>query len=266
MSKTVKNLKPARTKSQTLTEAAEQEIRDAIAEGTYRPGSQLPSETELVAMLEVSRTVVREALRILEEDGLITRRQGVGTFVRKHPILQNLNFNFGTTEMIQSAGLTSGTSHVDVRVSPAADDVANALNLSPGTPLVIVERVRTADDKPVVYSLDYIPATQVGDDDLGSHWNHRDVSLYELLQTQYGQVIEYGAARILPVIAPAHVADRLRVARDSVLLCLLQTDYSPLDDPVLYSCEFHLPDAFDFIVIRRRLKKSERALSSTAPQ
>ena len=119
MSKTVKNLKPARTKSQTLTEAAEQEIRDAITEGTYRPGSQLPSETELVAMLEVSRTVVREALRMLEEDGLITRRHGVGTFVRKHPILQNLNFNFGTTEMIQSAGMTSGTSHVEVKVSPA---------------------------------------------------------------------------------------------------------------------------------------------------
>src|SRR6185369_2216490 len=101
MNKNVNTLKPARAKSQTLTEVAEQEIRTAIADGVYRPGAQLPAESELVQMLGVSRTVVREALRLLEDDGLITRRHGIGTFVRRRPILQNLNFNFGTTEMIR---------------------------------------------------------------------------------------------------------------------------------------------------------------------
>ncbi|HUS17408.1 MAG TPA: GntR family transcriptional regulator, partial [Chloroflexia bacterium] len=99
----------ARTNSKTLTESAQQQIRQAIVQGTFRPGSQLPGEMELGTMLGVSRTVVREALRILEEDGLITRRHGVGTFVRKRPILNNLSFNFGTTEMIESAGMVSGT-------------------------------------------------------------------------------------------------------------------------------------------------------------
>jgi GntR family transcriptional regulator len=251
MSKNVNNLKSARAKSQTLTEAAEQEIRTAITEGIYRPGAQLPAESELVEMLGVSRTVVREALRLLEDDGLITRRHGVGTFVRKHPILQNLNFNSGTTEMIRSAGMAPGTAHTEIQLSAAAEDVADALNLSVGAPVVVIERIRTADHKPVVYSLDYLPKALVGEADVASLLATEDVSLYHMLRTVFGQVIEYGVARILPVTASAHVAKKLGVSERSVLLYLLQTDYSPSDEPVLYSCEYHLPDSFDFIIMRR---------------
>src|SRR6186997_3190180 len=92
-------LRPVRFRSQNLTEVAIQELRDAIEQGVYAPGSQLPTELKLVQMLGVSRTVVREALRYLQEDGLIARRQGQGTFVRRNPILQNLNVNFGATQM-----------------------------------------------------------------------------------------------------------------------------------------------------------------------
>src|SRR6185295_11265125 len=99
-------------------------------------------------------TVVREALRVLEDDGLVTRRHGVGTFVRNHPILKNLNFNFGITEMIESAGLKPGTNHLAVRKETADEEKAQQLQVPVGTPLVTVERVRTADGRPVVYSLD----------------------------------------------------------------------------------------------------------------
>src|SRR5829696_7952133 len=58
-------LKPARSERKTLTEVAEQQLRQAITEGTFRRGSQLPTEAELCQMLGVSRTVVREALRVL---------------------------------------------------------------------------------------------------------------------------------------------------------------------------------------------------------
>lgn len=264
MSKNVKNLKPARATSQTLTEAAEQEIRTAITEGIYRPGTQLPAESELVAMLGVSRTVVREALRLLEDDGLITRRHGVGTFVRKHSILQNLNFNFGTTEMIRLAGMSPGTAEAHVQLTAAAVEVADALNLPLGAPVVVIERIRTADHKPVVYSLDYLPQALTGDTKVASFLTTEDVSLYHMLRAEFGQVIEYGVARILPVTASAHVAGKLGVPEGSVLLYLLQTDYSPSDEPVLFSCEYHLPDAFDFIIMRRGPRKIGGASASPA--
>ena len=70
-------IRAARIESKTLTEAAQQTLRLAIAQGVYRPGSQLPTEAELGEQLGVSRTVVREALRILQDEGLIMRRHGV---------------------------------------------------------------------------------------------------------------------------------------------------------------------------------------------
>src|SRR5687768_3629120 len=150
-------IRSARSERKTLTDVAQQELRQAITGGAYRPGSQLPTEAELCQMLGVSRTVVREALRVLEDDGLVARRHGVGTFVRDHPILKNLNFNFGITEMIKSAGLTSGTSHLAIQSETADQEKAEQLRVAPGTPLVTVERVRPADGRPVVYSLDTLP-------------------------------------------------------------------------------------------------------------
>lgn len=243
-------LKLARAERKTLTEIAEQELRQAIARGTFRPGTQLPTEAELCQMLGVSRTVVREALRVLEENGLVTRRHGVGTFVRDHPILKNLNFNFGITEMIESAGLISGTSHLAIRSESADQEKAEQLRVALGTPLVTVERVRTADERPVVYSLDTVPKSvlQRAEFDLELL---RTQSIYNMLQTSPGQVIEYGIARLLPMTAPDFVAEKLGLPPGALSLYIVQTDYSPNDEPLVYSREYHLPDAFDFVIWRR---------------
>jgi len=253
----------ARSNRKTLTEAAHEEIRQAIADGVYRPGSQLPTEAQLVELLGVSRTVVREALRGLEDDGLIARRHGVGTFVRKYPILKNLNFNFGITEMIESAGFTPGTSYLAVHHEAAEGEVAAQLNVSPGAPVITLERVRTADGKPVVYSLDTLPEALWR----GAGFNQDRLlkdSLYQILQAEAGQTIEYGVTRILPAKAPPHIAARLGLARNALVLYLMQTDYSSADEPVLYSREYHLPDAFDFMVWRRGPTRLRGGLPASA--
>jgi len=243
-------LKSARSERKTLTEVAEQSLRQAIAQGTFRPGSQLPTEAGLCEMLGVSRTVVREALRVLEEDGLVARRHGVGTFVRDHPILKNLNFNFGITEMIESAGLVSGTSYFAIQSETADQEKAEQLRVDPGTPLVTVQRVRTADGRPVVYSLDTLPESLLKRAGFDPQLLLTQ-SIYNILQTSLGQVIEYGIARLLPVIAPDYVVEKLRLPLNALTLYIVQTDYSPDDVPLVYSQEYHLPDAFDFIVWRR---------------
>lgn len=243
-------LKSARSERKTLTEIAEQELRQAITRGTFRRGTQLPTEAELCQMLGVSRTVVREALRVLEEDGLVARRHGVGTFVRDHPILKNLNFNFGITEMIESAGLASGTSYLAIQSEPADQEKAEQLGVALGTSLVTVERVRTADGRPVVYSLDTLPESLLRRVEFDPQLLMTQ-SIYNILQTSLGESIEYGIARLLPVAAPDFVAEKLKLTRGALTLYIVQTDYSPDDVPLVYSREYHLPDAFDFIVWRR---------------
>ena len=243
-------LRSAKSERKTLTEIAQQELRQAIIGGTFRPGSQLPTEAELCEMLGVSRTVVREALRVLEDEGLIARRHGVGTFVRNHPILKNFNFNFGITEMIESAGLKPGTSDLAIQKETADEEKAKQLGVQPGTLLITVERVRTADGHPVVYSLDTVTETLMQRADFDPQLL-RTESIYNLLQTSLGEVIEYGIARLLPVVAPRHVAKKLQLPPKALTLYIVQTDYSSEDKPLVYSREYHLPDAFDFVVRRR---------------
>ncbi len=243
-------IRSVRTSRKTLTDAVQEQLRQAIFSGTYSPGSQLPTEAELGQMLGASRTVVREALRILEEDGLIFRRHGVGTFVRKHAILKNLNINYGITEMIQLAGLTPGTTHLAIHSETADEEIASNLNVPVGTPTVTIERVRTADQKPVVYSLDTFAETLLR----GADFNPNRLlseSVYQILENEFGHSIDYGVARILPAHAPAPIAQHLDLAPNSLVLYLVQTDYSSLDEPLLYSREYHLPDAFDFMIWRR---------------
>lgn len=257
-------LKSAKSERKTLTDIAQQELRQAILGGTFLPGSQLPTEAELCEMLGVSRTVVREALRVLEDDGLVARRHGVGTFVRNHPILKNLNFNFGITEMIESAGLKAGTSHLAIHKETADKEKAEQLRLEPGTPLITVERVRTADGHPVVYSLDTMTESLVQRAGFDPQLLLTE-SIYNLLQSSLGQVIEYGIARLLPVAAPRHVSEKLNLAPNALTLYIVQTDYSSSDVPLVYSSEYHLPDAFDFLVWRRgptRLQSSPHAVQN----
>jgi GntR family transcriptional regulator len=243
-------LRSARAKKKTLTEIAEQELRRAIVRGAFRPGTRLPTEAELCQMLGVSRTVVREAIRVLEEDGLVSRRHGVGTFVRDHPILKNLNLNFGITEMIESAGLTPGTSHFAIETEVADQELAEQLRVALGTPLVTIRRVRTADGRPVVYSLDTLTESLVQRAGFDPQLLLTQ-SIYSVLQTTLGQVIEYGIARLLPMTAPSEVAEKLHLPPNVLTLYIVQTDYSPDEEPLVYSREYHLPDAFDFIVWRR---------------
>ena len=243
-------LKSARTERKTLTDAALQELRQAITGGTFQPGNQLPTEVELCEVLGVSRTVVREALRVLEDEGLVARRHGIGTFVRNLPIVKNLNFNFGITEMIESAGLKSGTSHLAILKEAADEEKAKQLSVPLGTPLITVERVRTANGNPVVYSLDTLTEALTQRADFDPELL-RTESIYNILQTSLGQVIEYGIARLLPVNAPPHVAEKLQLPINALTLYIVQTDYSAQDEPLVYSCEYHLPDAFDFMVWRR---------------
>jgi GntR family transcriptional regulator len=152
--------------------------------------------------------------------------------------------------MIESAGLKSGTSHLALLKETADQEKAEQLRVPLGTPLITIERIRTADGRPVVYSLDTLTEELIQRAGFNPQLLLSD-SIYNLLQTSLGQVIEYGIARLLPVTAPRHVVEKLQLPPNALTLYIVQTDYSSEDKALVYSCEYHLPDAFDFIVWRR---------------
>jgi GntR family transcriptional regulator len=241
----------ARARPRLLSVSVQDELRQRIDQGRLPAGSRLPSEPDLAVELQVSRATLREALRALEEEGLLRRRQGSGTYVADRPRMANsLDVNFGVTEAIRAAGMRAGIANGRHWVEPASAAEAARLELEPGQDVLVVERVRTAEDKPVVLSRDVVPSRLVGD--------HAQVveqmlhaSIYEVLERDLGVVIHHGVARFRPVRADHAVAGRLGVPRGELLLYLWQVDYAEDGAAVLSSHEFHLADAFDFTVVRR---------------
>src|SRR5215217_5662481 len=146
--------------------SVQDELRARIDRGEFPAGARLPSEPELAAELQVSRATLREALRAMESEGLLRRRQGSGTFVAERPRMANsLDMNFGVTDAIRAAGMTAGIAHARHWVEPAPAGEAALLELEPGQDVLVVERVRTAEGKPVVLSRDLVPSRLVGGSD-----------------------------------------------------------------------------------------------------
>jgi len=241
----------------TLTERVVEQLRDMIVEQRLRPGSQLPSEPELAAMLNVSRTTLRSALVHLAREGFIVRRRGVGTFVAdKPPVANNLNVNEGVTDLIRAMGATPGIIELQVTVEPAGDRIAHHLDIAEGMAVVVVERVRTADDRRVVLSRDFMALERVE-----AAWPHFSIgalasfleehqSLYAVVNRQLRLQVQHGFAWLRPVIASNAVAKKLEVNAGTALLYIEQVDYTLGGKPLLLSDEYYLAEAYTFTVYR----------------
>ena len=246
------NSQPAmvRPKRRTLTDATVSAISDAMRENKYPPGSQLPSELELMQMLGVSRTTLREALRTLEAHGSIKRRRGLGTFVSERSIVKDLSINFGITEMIRQAGFTPKTIQCEVRREAASAKVAEHLEIEEGAPIFVVRRLRLATDMPIVWSDDKLPAA-VLEDRMPKDTELKTQSLYDYLDKNHGIRIYQGTAVLRPIPAPKDVAEKLQVPRNSTLLLISQTDRDENRRPIIFSEEYHLCDKITFLIDRK---------------
>jgi DNA-binding GntR family transcriptional regulator len=224
-----------------------QELRDRIRSGELAPGDKLPSEPVLAHTREVSRSSVRAAITVLEEEGFVSRRHGSGTYVTYRPSLQNdLSRNFGVSSLIASTGLEPGTIDETCVLVDAPPVIAAALEVEVGTPVSSLRRVRTASGRPVVDTTDWCRQDHLNPDELREIG---DGSVYAAL-TSRGLVVHHGVATITPGNADAETARRLDVARGALLLTIDQVDATAEGVPVLVSREHHLADAFSFRVVR----------------
>lgn len=222
-------------------------LQERIGAGIYPIGETLPSEVALASELGVSRVTLRQALKSLEEDGVLIKRHGVGTFVNEpFPVLECvLHQNLGVTEMIRRSGLEPGTAE-QALIDPYTDETAASI-LGRGA-LVALERVRTANGRPIAVTTDVIKRQDVKDTTLFARDN---LSIYSLLE-ELGITIRHGNATLLPTQATAEVAAALAIPVGSVLLMLEQTDFDSRDRPVVFSRELWVRRAIRFVVDRNR--------------
>jgi GntR family transcriptional regulator len=233
--------------------AIQQEIEKRITSGEFKPGDKLPSEYALAKTYAVSRMTLREALRALEEEGLLSKKHGIGTFVKttSRRIKSILDVNYSVTEMIRNMGFQPGTKEIKITESLADSHVGKMLNTSEGIKILKIERIRTADEIPVVYSHDIIPTSILSNtNDISSLGE----SVYDFLEATYNIVLSSSIARLYPKKANRRIAARLGIKINSPLFQLEQVDTDQMGKPVVYSKEYFVSDYFDFFIYRKQRK------------
>jgi GntR family transcriptional regulator len=236
------------TPRRPLSHSVARALRERIVADELAAGDRLPTEPELARSLGVSRASLREAIALLEEDGIVRRLHGSGTYVTHRPGLRNdLSRNFSVSSMIAAMTVEPEcvTEHCAAEIAPPP--VAAALGVDSDTPVGALRRVRTAAGRRVVESTDWCRADVLPLEDMAALGGG---SLYAAL-AERGLPVHHGLATITPEAAEGEVAERLGVEPGALLLTLFQLDSTADGTVVLVSQEHHLADAFEFTVYRR---------------
>jgi GntR family transcriptional regulator len=210
-------------------------IRERILQGEWPAGSRIPSEAELHAAHGISRITIRQALAELEQERLIERAPGIGTFVRKRVghIERSIELS-GFGENMASLGMAPGYRALRAEPARIPPDIAFRLKTPPGKAFVI-ERLLLADGEPVARHESYLPqwvVGQVGADTLAGEIL-AGKSLYRTLG-RAGIQMAWAEEVVEPGLADRHEAAQLQIDAGDLVLRVTRIVFNEHDDPVEY--------------------------------
>ena len=164
---------------------------------------RLPTEGEIAGMFGVSRGTVRSAVGALATRGLVVRRQGMGTFLKRLPHLHNpINEAIDFCEVIARNGRKPGRRFLKAAIETPDRCICEALE-QPDQPALVRHTVFTADDDPVIYCINTFPLSviQLALAERVVAEPSLSEPLYEFLETECGERLEYHRSTIWPALA-----------------------------------------------------------------
>jgi DNA-binding GntR family transcriptional regulator len=216
-------------------------LKQAIEDGTLKPGERLDNELDLTERLGVSRPTVRQAVQRLVDQGLVVRRRGLGTVVVAPRILRSVALT-SLYDDLSADGRHPATTVLAVRDIEADGEIASILALPSGAPVLSVERLRLADGTPLAIMRNYLPAGLLEgrkEDAL------EKTGLYELLRSQ-GVQLHAGEQVIGARQATAHEAKLLAATRGATVLTMTRTTFDADGRPVEHGSHAYLADRYSF--------------------
>lgn len=228
-----------------------EKIEADMHSGKLKSGDRLPSEIVLAAEFKVSRETVRSAIRLLEENGKVYVKHGVGTFV-VNPLPKtpnSLEQLMSVTSMIKYAGLEDGEKREKIKLEKPTEEWRNLLQLKEDEEVIIHERIRTANDEPVVFSQNVIAESLVKKKMI----NQGSIgSLFDYLKKECNIDIARATTEIVVPLHTDRNCHKLLIHPETTVLLLKQLHYDHQNRPVLYSLDYFRNDVFTFTVNRTR--------------
>jgi len=197
----------------------------------YANGGRLPGENEIAEELGVSRGTVRQALAILEHEGVIYRQQGSGTFANPNVLRIDLRVDtaYEFSELIESAGFDSSIETLDIKREPASPDIARRLDIKPQTMMITANKLFMADGQPAIHVIETIPLAVIQE-----HFDDKELSepIFAFFAKRCHAPVDYIVSEILPHSANATTTELLKVPLGKALLEFIEVFYGAANEPL----------------------------------
>jgi GntR family transcriptional regulator len=215
-----------------------------IESGTLTPGEQLPPERDLSETIGVNRMTLRRALGVLESQGLILRKHGVGTFITEPKIDRQMDVVFRFTSGMQNRGLTPGAEMISFEEILAESVLAKDLAIPIFSPVYSILRLRSINHEPVMLETYKIPVERFPGLD---RYDLEGRSIYEIMESEYGVPITRARQSFEPITATDFEADLLDINIGEALMLEIRLSYDDSNQPVEYGKDRYRGDRFRFV-------------------
>ncbi len=221
-------------------------LRGKIEGGEYAPGDSIPTEDELVKSYRVSRITVRKALSLLENQGLIERKRGKGSFVKKgrKNLFRPMKLS-GMIEDIIAMNVETKVKLIDFKLINPPSEIQRCLDLKETDKALKIERIRMVKGLPFSYAVSYVRP------DAGAALHPQDLKihpLYEVLEKKCNVKIRKGFQVIEATLADSKIASFLDVMTGTPLLRITRTVYDAKGVPLEHNTILYRSDRYQFAV------------------
>lgn len=233
--------------TKSIADQVEELLRGRIRDGTYAPGSRIPSESELSDEFGVSRATLRTVLAKLSVNGLILRKQGDGTYVniKIREINAHQGYLWEFVRIIETNGYKPTIKSIAIEKKIANEEEAAVLAIDVGDELLSLTRLFYADERPVILARNVIPVAFLREPfsqiDAEQHIN-------EIVKRYCHQNIAFAITEIHSVLANEEITTLLRKEQNQAVLVLRVGFYSNQNLPLALGANY-----FDDAVLRLSL-------------
>lgn len=222
-------------------------LRQRIAQ--LRPGDPVPSDRALAAEFGVSGMTVRQAVGRLVDEGLLYRAVGRGTFVASPRMEKDMSGLTSFSEDMRRRGLRPSSHVLECTIQPASAEAAEALRLATDSPVVVIRRVRFADEIPMALervALSALSFPGLVDEDFTTQ------SLYEILEHRYHARLMVARGTLSATAATALEGRLLGIRPGTPLIIVRRVAFNERNEPVEYGESRYRSDRYSVPIELRR--------------
>lgn len=225
-------------------------MREQILTGRWQENYQLKAEDELAVDLGINRGTLRNAIKTLIDEGLLVRIHGKGTFVARRVVEQSLAQNLTTfSEGLISKNIPFTTRVLEQRITTPDPDMAELLSLEPDESIFFLKRVRSVNDKPVIFLQNYVVYRYCRGIEAADFAERR---LFDVLERDYALTLAWGRRVFEAHAAEEEIASALMLPTGAPVMYATQVTYSPQDIALEASHMWFAGDSFRLSALVRR--------------